>query len=145
MLEYADGGELFRRVQQMGRFPEGLARYYFQQLICGLQHLHREGVCHRDLKLENTILSTSSGAPLVKICDFGYCKRRHYDTTPNTTVGTSSYVAPEVICLDKYQGQVADVWSTGVLLYIMIVGKYPFDDPTSPNDIQATIRRVVQA
>ena len=97
VMEFASGGELFKRVQSVHRFPESLARYYFQQLICGLSHLHKEGVCHRDLKLENTLLDGNPSAPLIKICDFGYSKRKNHDSAPHSTVGTSSYVAPEVL------------------------------------------------
>lgn len=75
VMEYAAGGELFDRIVKAGRFAEDEARYFFQQLISGVAWCHREGVCHRDLKLENTLLD-GRPAPRLKICDFGYSKVR---------------------------------------------------------------------
>ncbi|DBB15936.1 TPA: Serine/threonine-protein kinase srk2a [Trebouxia sp. C0006] len=72
-MEYAAGGELFDRIVKAGRFSEGEARFFFQQLISGVDNCHSEGVCHRDLKLENTLLD-GRPAPRLKICDFGYSK-----------------------------------------------------------------------
>ncbi|KAJ0228661.1 Protein kinase domain-containing protein [Hirschfeldia incana] len=73
VMEYASGGELFDRICTAGRFSEAEARYFFQQLICGVDYCHSLQICHRDLKLENTLLD-GSPAPLLKICDFGYSK-----------------------------------------------------------------------
>lgn len=70
-------------------------------------------ICHRDLKLENTLL-TNDAAPRVKICDFGYSKNGLLDSQPKTTVGTPAYIAPEVLQKKKYDGKLADVWSCGV-------------------------------
>ncbi|XP_062225668.1 serine/threonine-protein kinase SAPK7-like isoform X2 [Phragmites australis] len=73
VMEYAGGGELFDRICNAGRFSEDEARYFFQQLICGVSYCHFMQICHRDLKLENTLLD-GSPAPRLKICDFGYSK-----------------------------------------------------------------------
>ncbi|CAK9170845.1 unnamed protein product [Ilex paraguariensis] len=73
VMEYAAGGELFERICSAGRFSEDEARFFFQQLISGVSYCHSIGICHRDLKLENTLLDGSS-APRLKICDFGYSK-----------------------------------------------------------------------
>jgi serine/threonine-protein kinase SRK2 len=75
-MEYAAGGELFERICDAGRFHEDEARYFFQQLVCGVSFCHAMGICHRDLKLENTLLD-GSPAPRLKICDFGYSKVKH--------------------------------------------------------------------
>jgi serine/threonine protein kinase len=112
-------------------FPQDIARYFFQQLVCGVAWCHRQGVCHRDLKLENTLLD-GRPAPRLKICDFGYSKSSVTDSTPKTTVGTPAYIAPEVFSGDKYEGEPADVWSCGVALYTMLVGAYPFQASTPP-------------
>ncbi|GKV21211.1 hypothetical protein SLEP1_g31207 [Rubroshorea leprosula] len=74
VMEYAAGGELFQRICNAGRFSEDEARYFFQQLISGVGYCHTMQICHRDLKLENTLLD-GSPAPRLKICDFGYSKR----------------------------------------------------------------------
>ncbi|KAF2532206.1 hypothetical protein F2Q70_00033464, partial [Brassica cretica] len=92
-------------------------------------------VCHRDLKLENTLLD-GSPAPRLKICDFGYSK-------PKSTVGTPAYIAPEVLLKKEYDGKLADVWSCGVTLYVMLVGAYPFEDPDEPKNFKKTIHRIL--
>jgi serine/threonine-protein kinase SRK2 len=93
VLQYAAGGELFELVRTAGHFTEDEARYFFQQLICGVHYCHQKNVTHRDLKLENTLLDNSP-APLLKIADFGYCKDMSIHTPPKTTVGTPAYVSP---------------------------------------------------
>lgn len=100
VLQYAAGGELFDRVKQAGHFTEDEARYFFQQLIAGVRYCHRKNVTHRDLKLENTLLDASP-APLLKICDFGYCKDLVRDTPPDTTVGTPAYISPVRLLLAR--------------------------------------------
>ncbi|KAH9663437.1 protein kinase domain-containing protein [Citrus sinensis] len=99
-------------------------------------------VCHRDLKLENTLLD-GSPAPRLKICDFGYSKSSVLHSQPKSTVGTPAYIAPEVLLRQEYDGKIADVWSCGVTLYVMLVGGYPFEDPDEPKDFRKTIQRIL--
>ncbi|MBA0560831.1 hypothetical protein Golob_017708 [Gossypium lobatum] len=101
-------------------------------------------VCHRDLKLENTLLD-GSPAPRLKICDFGYSKSSVLHSQPKSTVGTPAYIAPEVLLKpeSQYDGKTADVWSCGVTLFVMLVGAYPFEDPDEPKDIRRTIQRII--
>ncbi|KAL4457282.1 hypothetical protein ABPG75_012147 [Micractinium tetrahymenae] len=141
-MEYASGGTLFERGLRFQRFKEEIARYFFQQLVCGVSWCHSKGVCHRDLKLENTLLD-GQPVPSVKICDFGYSKNTETDSTPKTTVGTPPYVAPEVLSRGTYDGEKADVWSCGVALYTMLVGAYPFQDPTDPSSCRKTVQRIL--
>ncbi|XP_054824623.1 serine/threonine-protein kinase SRK2I-like [Prosopis cineraria] len=142
VMEYASGGELFERICSAGRFPEDEARFFFQQLISGVSYCHAMQVCHRDLKLENTLLD-GSPAPRLKICDFGYSKSSVLHSQPKSTVGTPAYIAPEVLLRQEYDGKIADVWSCGVTLYVMLVGSYPFEDPHEPKDFRKTIQRVL--
>ncbi|CAF2206031.1 unnamed protein product [Brassica rapa subsp. narinosa] len=144
VMEYAAGGELFERICSSGRFSEDEARFFFQQLISGVSYCHSLQICHRDLKLENTLLD-GSAAPRVKICDFGYSKSGVLHSQPKTTVGTPAYIAPEVLSTREYDGKVADVWSCGVTLYVMLVGAYPFEDPSDPKDFRKTMGRILRA
>uniref|UniRef100_A0A0D9VGY8 non-specific serine/threonine protein kinase n=1 Tax=Leersia perrieri TaxID=77586 RepID=A0A0D9VGY8_9ORYZ len=142
VMEYAAGGELFDRICSAGRFSEDESRYFFQQLICGVSYCHFMQICHRDLKLENTLLD-GSPAPRLKICDFGYSKSSLLHSKPKSTVGTPAYIAPEVLSRREYDGKMADVWSCGVTLYVMLVGAYPFEDPDDPKNFRKTIGRIV--
>jgi len=147
VMEYAAGGELFERIQEAERFSEPEARYFFQQLICGVSYCHFMNICHRDLKLENTLLD-GSPAPRVKICDFGYSKSSVLHSRPRSVVGTPAYIAPEVLQprgYEGYEGKTADVWSCGVTLFVMLVGAYPFEDPRDPRNFGKTISRIRSA
>ncbi|XP_039690494.1 serine/threonine-protein kinase SAPK3 [Medicago truncatula] len=142
VLEYAAGGELFDRIASAGRLSEDEARFFFQQLISGVSYCHSMEICHRDLKLENTLLD-GSPAPRVKICDFGFSKSSLLHSQPKSTVGTPAYVAPEVLSRKEYDGKIADVWSCGVTLYVMLVGSYPFEDPEDPRNFRAVITKIM--
>ncbi|XP_052191248.1 serine/threonine-protein kinase SAPK1 isoform X2 [Diospyros lotus] len=124
VMEYAAGGELFQRICNAGRFNED------------------ERICHRDLKLENTLLD-GSPAPRVKICDFGYSKSSVFHSQPKSAVGTPAYIAPEVLSRKEYNGKLADVWSCGVTLYVMLVGAYPFEDPADPKNLRKSLSRIL--
>ena len=80
-------------------------------------------VCCRDIKLENTLLDLGQPLPNVKICDFGYSKNEFVDSRPKTLSGTPDYIAPEVLLNDNYDGKKADIWSCGVMLYVMLTGE----------------------
>ncbi|XP_039002390.1 serine/threonine-protein kinase SAPK3-like isoform X1 [Hibiscus syriacus] len=169
VMEYAAGGELFERICSAGRFSEDEARFFFQQLISGVSYCHSmvsyenisnllrfclmvtsiphsivllQQICHRDLKLENTLLD-GSPTPRLKICDFGYSKSAVLHSQPKSTVGTPAYIAPEVLSRKEYDGKIADVWSCGVTLYVMLVGSYPFEDPGDPRNFRKTIGRIM--
>nr|WEU80660.1 serine/threonine-protein kinase SAPK3 [Citrus trifoliata] len=141
VMEYAAGGELFARICSAGRFSEDEARFFFQQLISGVSYCHSMEICHRDLKLENTLLD-GSPQPRLKICDFGYSKSGLLHSQPKSTVGTPAYIAPEVLARKEYDGKSSDVWSCGVTLYVMLVGGYPFEDPEDPRNFRKTIDRI---
>ncbi|CAN4090041.1 unnamed protein product [Withania somnifera] len=143
VMEYASGGELFERICNAGRFSEDEARFFFQQLISGVSYCHSMQICHRDLKLENTLLDGSSIQRL-KICDFGYSKSAALHSQPKSTVGTPAYIAPEVLSRKEYDGKIADVWSCGVTLYVMLVGAYPFEDPDDLRNFKKTITRILR-
>ena len=136
VLEFVSGGELFDKIVDAGKFEEKMARYYFRQLVHGVKFCHDQGVCHRDLKPENLLLDTDNN---LKISDFGLSafslSQSAEEHTPvaqllHTTCGTPNYVAPEVLADRGYDGKAADVWSIGVILYVLLAGFLPFDEPT---------------
>lgn len=127
VLEYVKGGELFNKVAK-GKLRENTARKYFQQLISAVDFCHSRNVCHRDLKPENLLLDENEN---LKVTDFGLsafadCKRQ--DGLLHTTCGTPAYVAPEVINRKGYDGAKADIWSCGVILFVLMAGYLPFHD-----------------
>jgi serine/threonine protein kinase len=136
VLELVTGGELFDKIVSMGKLPEDQALFYFTQLVEGVGYCHRSGVCHRDLKPENLLLDENAD---LKISDFGlsslYVGDADGDGTSrtqilHTTCGTPNYVAPEVLADKGYDGKKADVWSIGVVLYVLLAGFLPFDEST---------------
>jgi serine/threonine-protein kinase SRK2 len=150
VMEYASGGELFEFVKRSGRLSEDAARFFFQQLISGVDYCHRQGVFHRDLKLENTLIDRQpNSAPRLKICDFGYSKHAVNDSQPKSVKGTIAYLAPEVVLCNfnkaKYDGRQSDIWSCGVMLYLMLMGAYPFQDGTNPAMFSKTVKKIVTA
>ena len=148
VMEYAAGGDLFDFVLRRGGLNEHEARWFFQQLIIAIDFVHKKGVVNRDIKLENTLLD-SSPKPLIKLCDFGYSKDERYQSAPGSRVGTPAYLAPEVIMTTKgqtYNGKSADIWSCGVVLFVMLTGSYPFErseDKKDPQRLQRMIKRIL--
>ncbi|KAH9977846.1 kinase-like domain-containing protein [Lactifluus volemus] len=124
VLEYA-GGELFNYIVANGRMPEHQARRFFQQLISGIEYSHRLKIVHRDLKPENVLLDDDLN---VKIADFGLSNEIKDGDFLKTSCGSPNYAAPEVIRGGLYTGPEIDVWSAGVILYVMLCGRLPFED-----------------
>ncbi|XP_059637952.1 CBL-interacting serine/threonine-protein kinase 24-like [Cornus florida] len=130
VLEFVTGGELFDRIVHQGRLSENESRRYFQQLIDAVAHCHSKGVYHRDLKPENLLLDSSGS---LKVSDFGLSALPQQGVELlRTTCGTPNYVAPEVLGHQGYDGAAADVWSCGVILYVLMAGYLPFDETDLP-------------
>uniref|UniRef100_A0A453J1U1 non-specific serine/threonine protein kinase n=1 Tax=Aegilops tauschii subsp. strangulata TaxID=200361 RepID=A0A453J1U1_AEGTS len=129
VLEFVEGGELFDKIVNSGKLGEDEARRYFHQLINAVDYCHSRGVYHRDLKPENLLLD-SYGA--LKVSDFGlsaFSPQTKEDGLLHTACGTPNYVAPEVLADKGYDGMAADVWSCGIILFVLMAGYLPFDDP----------------
>ncbi|KAL2242759.1 CBL-interacting serine/threonine-protein kinase 5-like [Sesamum indicum] len=127
VMEYVKGGELFAKVAR-GRLKEDAARKYFQQLISAVDFCHSRGVSHRDLKPENLLLDEDEN---LKVSDFGLSalpEQLRNDGLLHTRCGTPAYVAPEVLRKKGYDGAKADIWSCGVILYVLLAGFLPFQD-----------------
>ncbi|XP_020591908.1 CBL-interacting protein kinase 23-like isoform X1 [Phalaenopsis equestris] len=128
VLEFVKGGELFDKIASRGRLKEDEARKYFQQLINAVDYCHSRGVYHRDLKPENLLLDANG---VLKVSDFGLSalpQQVREDGLLHTTCGTPNYVAPEVLNNKGYDGAKADLWSCGVILFILMAGYLPFED-----------------
>ncbi|KAM7261149.1 hypothetical protein ACFE04_026624 [Oxalis oulophora] len=125
VMEYVKNGELFDYVLEKGRLPEDEARRCFQQIIVGLEYCHKNMVVHRDLKPENLLLDSKKN---VKIADFGFSNIIPEGHLMQTSCGSPNYAAPEVISGKWYSGPEVDVWSCGIILYVLLSGSLPFDD-----------------
>ncbi|GHJ84622.1 hypothetical protein NliqN6_1024 [Naganishia liquefaciens] len=130
LLELAAGGDLFDKIAPDVGVSEELAKFYFTQLVSGLSYIHSKGICHRDLKPENLLLSSEGD---LKISDFGLCavyKHQGKERLLSGRCGSLPYVAPELNASGGYQAEPVDMWGAGVVLFTLLVGNTPWDEPT---------------
>ena len=125
IMEYCENGELFNRIVEKQRLNEDEAAYFYYQIICGLEYIHKNDIAHRDLKPENLLLSKDD---ILKIIDFGLSNYSSYNFLLGTPCGSPCYASPEMVCGKKYNGFLIDIWSTGIILFAMICGYLPFED-----------------
>mmetsp|Transcript_38460 Transcript_38460/g.99906 ORF Transcript_38460/g.99906 Transcript_38460/m.99906 type:complete len:370 (+) Transcript_38460:237-1346(+) len=146
VMELADAGDLFDFTIKRRGLPEEEARPLFQQYVAGLEYSHAQGIVNRDVKPENTLLTHDPQRGLtVKICDFGSSKDQDRGSKARTKVGSTQYMAPEVSTSpDSYDGKVADMWSCGVMLYVMLMSRYPFMGPGEKVNPRILLRRMEQ-
>ncbi|EON68843.1 CAMK/CAMKL/CHK1 protein kinase [Coniosporium apollinis CBS 100218] len=149
-MELADGGDLFDKIEADAGVGEDIAHFYFVQLVAAVGYMHSKGVAHRDIKPENILLS---GEGDLKIADFGLAALFQKDGKKRlcaTVCGSPPYIAPEIVAgkfgrkgmnnggmLPKdeggnagYEANIADIWSVGVVLFVLLVGNTPWDEPT---------------
>ncbi|OMP09640.1 hypothetical protein COLO4_05279 [Corchorus olitorius] len=128
VMELCAGGELFHQLEKYGRFSELEARVIFKHLMQVVKYCHDNGIVHRDLKPENILLATKSSSSPIKLADFGLATYIKQGRSLHGTVGSPFYIAPEVLA--GGYNQAADVWSAGVILYILLSGMPPFGGKT---------------
>ncbi|SCV70180.1 BQ2448_1574 [Microbotryum intermedium] len=129
-LALADGGDLFDKIPPDFGVPEDIAHLYFTQLVEALKYLGRQGICHRDVKPENCLLDAHGN---LKLSDFGLAtvfKYKGQTRLLKDRCGSPPYAAPELARADPYAGEPIDIWSAGILLFTLLVGNTPWDEPT---------------
>ncbi|WFC99034.1 hypothetical protein MYAM1_001769 [Malassezia yamatoensis] len=125
VTEICAGGELYDYVVDRGHLVESEARDFFGQLCLAVAYIHGRGIVHRDLKLENILLDADNR---IKLSDFGFTREYEPHQFLRTRCGTTAYAAPEMLSGSRYLGPEVDIWSLGVILYVLLCGFLPFDD-----------------
>ncbi|XP_049582706.1 serine/threonine-protein kinase SIK2 isoform X1 [Syngnathus scovelli] len=129
VTEYAKNGEIFDYLAKHGRLSEIEARRKFWQILSAVEYCHNRKIVHRDLKAENLLLD---GHMNIKIADFGFGNFFEPGEPLATWCGSPPYAAPEIFEGQQYEGPQLDIWSMGVVLYVLVCGALPFDGPTLP-------------
>ena len=137
IMEYMPNGELFDHIVKSKKLKENEASRFFQQIIEGIEYIHKLKIVHRDLKPENLLLDDKFN---IKIVDFGLSNLYKNSEKLGTACGSPCYAAPEMIRGEKYNGLKVDIWSSGIILYALICGYLPFDD----NDTQILYQKIIK-
>ncbi|BFZ57605.1 Serine/threonine-protein kinase [Savitreella phatthalungensis] len=139
LFEYVDGGQMLDYIISHGKLKEKGARKFARQIASALDYCHYNSVVHRDLKIENILISKLGD---IKIIDFGLSNLFSPRSQLNTFCGSLYFAAPELLNARAYTGPEVDVWSFGIVLYVLVCGKVPFDDQNMPA-LHAKIKRGV--
>lgn len=138
VFEYIKGRQLYDVVLKNNYISEESARRYFRQILSAIDYIHRNCIVHRDLKIENILIDQNDN---VKIIDFGLSNFYDNKNLLGTFCGSLYFAAPELLMGNKYKGPEVDIWSLGVILYVMLCGKVPFDDES----VQALQNKIKEA
>lgn len=130
LMDYVNGGQLLHYIVKRQRLSDRRTRHFTRQIVSALDYLHRNSIVHRDLKIENIMVDKSGRN--IKIIDFGlsnlFCPERQL----TTYCGSLYFAAPELLKATPYNGPEVDIWSLGVVIYVMATGAVPFDDKSMP-------------
>lgn len=137
VFEYVNGGQMLDYIISHGRLRERVARKFARQIGSALEYCHKNNVVHRDLKIENILISHTGN---IKIIDFGLSNLYNPSVHLGTFCGSLYFAAPELLLARVYTGPEVDIWSFGVVLYVLVCGKVPFDDQSMPA-LHAKIKR----
>jgi MAP/microtubule affinity-regulating kinase len=129
IMEYVKGGEIFDYLVAHGRMREDVAKKHFRQIVAAVDHCHKLKIIHRDLKAENILLDDKMN---VKVADFGFSTQFKDDAKLNTWCGSPPYACPELYLGQEYFGPEVDIWSLGVILFVLVCGSLPFDGSSLP-------------
>ncbi|KDE09716.1 CAMK/CAMKL/KIN1 protein kinase [Microbotryum lychnidis-dioicae p1A1 Lamole] len=137
VTEYVNGGQMLDYIISHGRLRERSARKFARQIGSALEYCHANSIVHRDLKIENILISKTGN---IKIIDFGLSNLYSPTSQLSTFCGSLYFAAPELLNAKPYTGPEVDVWSFGIVLYVLVCGKVPFDDQSMPA-LHAKIKR----
>ena len=121
ILEYVEPGILYDIIEHFSGVGEIIAKYFMNQLTNSLEYLEKQNVAHLDLKLENILVDEDMN---IKIADFGFAS--YQDSKLHCYGGTQSYMAPEILEMKSFDGQKADIFALGVIMFVTVMGVFPF-------------------
>ncbi|OZC11742.1 kinase domain protein [Onchocerca flexuosa] len=137
-MELAEKGDLLTFVQQNGAQSESTAQRWMKQLISAIYYMHMHSIAHRDLKLENILLFADNS---IKIADFGFCREARNGDLSRTFCGSKSYSAPEILLGQEYLPFKADIWSLGVVAFVLVTNRMPYNERVANNSIIVEAQR----
>ncbi|KAI1995441.1 Serine/threonine-protein kinase [Ophidiomyces ophidiicola] len=137
LFEYVNGGQMLDYIISHGKLKEKQARKFARQIASALEYCHKNNIVHRDLKIENILISKTGD---IKIIDFGLSNLFSPKGQLKTFCGSLYFAAPELLQARQYTGPEVDVWSFGIVLYVLVCGKVPFDDQSMPQ-LHAKIKK----
>ncbi|XP_063435547.1 testis-specific serine/threonine-protein kinase 3-like [Mytilus trossulus] len=135
LMEFAEFGDVFEYIMNNGLMSVEATLSLFSQVVKAIEYCHSIGIAHNDIKLENVLLSNGC----VKLADFGFAKSSDIVAESEEFCGTLPYAAPEVIMGMEHSTMKADMWSMGVMLYVMLFGAFPFSDSDATSMVQSQI------
>lgn len=135
VTEFASNGDLCDFIINNKRLSEREARYYFKQIVQAVDYCHKKNIVHRDIKIENLLLDSQFQ---IKLADFGFSCKFNQGELLDVWCGSPPYCAPELFLAELYDGPKVDIWSCGVVLYILVCRRFPFD-ATSYNKLRSQV------